>query len=155
VLIRTIVPRTHVHRALPKRRAAHSIFDDFWRDFGFATPVGDTRFVPRIDVSDSDAELRLSAELPGLEKSDFDVTVDGDVITIKGAKNIAREDGETPKRVARAERRGGEFSRSFRLPFEVDPDTISGSYRDGVLNVTVPKPAEPEPEVRTIPITTS
>jgi HSP20 family protein len=154
MFIRTIVPRSNVHRSLPRRRVARPLFDELWRDFGFAAGC-ETRFVPRIDVSESDAELRLSAELPGLQKGDFDVTVDGDVITIKGAKKVERGDGEATKHLARAERSTGEFSRAFRLPFEVDPDSVSGCYRDGVLSVTVPKPAEPEPQVRTIPITTS
>jgi HSP20 family protein len=153
MLIRSIVPRTTVHRFLPRRSAAHPSLDEFWRDYASTAACGETRFVPRVDVSETDAELRLTAELPGLEKSDFDVTVEADVITIKGTKKVARGDDETAKRVARAERRSGEFSRSFRLPFEVDPETVAGSYRDGVLSVTVPKPAEPQ--ARTVAITTS
>ena len=90
------------------------------------------------------------AELPGVEKADFEVVVDEDVLTIKGEKKLP-----TPVEVganARCERSGGEFSRSFRVPFDVDPDSVKGVCRNGVLTVPVPKPAAEPP--RTIPIAT-
>ena len=131
----------------------HPFFGEFWRDLGFAPAAGETAFRPRIDASETDEELRLTAEIPGLEDGDFEVTVDGDVITIKGEKKVARE--KDLEGCARRERSSGEFSRSFRVPFDIDPDSVKGSYRNGVLTVVVPKPVESQPQVRTIPIETA
>jgi HSP20 family protein len=131
----------------------HPFFGDFCRDFGFGPVAGGVAFRPRIDVSETDEELQLTAELPGLEEGDFEVTVDGDVITIKGEKKLAREGAA--EGCARAERSSGEFSRSFRVPFDIDPDSVKGSYRNGVLTVVVPKPVESQPKVRTVPIETA
>lgn len=153
MVIHTTIPRSLVRISRPRRRAVHPFFGDFWRDFGFGPLAGSAAFRPRIDASETDLELRLIAELPGLEAGDFEVTVDGDVITIKGEKKLARDDAA--RSCARAERASGEFSRSFRVPFDVDPDSVKGSYRNGLLTVTVPKPAEAQPQVRTIPVETA
>jgi len=153
MVIQATIPRSLVSGLHPRRRAVHPFVGEFWRDFGFGPVTGKTAFRPRIDVSETDEELQLTAELPGLEDGDFEVTVDGDVITIKGEKKVARE--EAAEGCARAERSSGEFSRSFRVPFDIDPESVKGSYRNGVLTVVVPKPAESQPQVRTIPIETA
>lgn len=141
MVIRTVFPRAFVRHPFPPSFAAHSIFDEFWRDFGIGPDDGDGAFVPRIDVTETADEMRLTAELPGLENEDFAVTVDGDMITIEGEKKVAA-------------RVRGAFSRSFRFPFEVDFDSVSGSYRNGVLRVVVPKP-DSASRVRTVPVATA
>ena len=159
MIIQAYLPRRIVRRALPRRPGAHPLFtggleaflDDFWRDFDDVPATRDGAFEPRVDVSETDSELHLAVELPGLEGEDFEVTVDDGVIAIHGEKKLPG-DGDAKGRV-HAERSGGGFSRSFRIPFEVDPEAVTGSYRNGVLTVSVPKPADPEP--RTIPITTA
>jgi HSP20 family protein len=151
--IQATIPRRLVRRSHPRRRAVHPFFGEFRRDFGFAPAAGEAAFRPRIDASQTDEELRLTAELPGLEDGDFEVTVDGDVITIKGEKKVARE--ANLQGCACAERTSGEFSRSFRIPFDIDPESVKGSYRNGVLTVVVPKPVESRTHVRTIPIETA
>jgi len=152
MVIQATIPRSLVSGFRPRRRAVHPFVGEFWRDFGFGPVAGKSAFRPRIDASETDEELLLTAELPGLEDGDFEVTVDGDVITIKGEKKVARE--EAAEGCACVERSSGEFSRSFRVPFDIDPDSVKGSYRNGVLTVTVPKPVESQPQVRTIPIET-
>jgi HSP20 family protein len=149
--IRTTFPRTSLWCSRPRRRTAHPFFGDLWLDFGFAPLAGLAAFHPRIDVSETDEELRLAAELPGLEDGDFEVTVDGDVIAIKGEKKLAPD--RTAEHRGRSERMSGVFARSFRVPFDIDPDSVKGSYRNGVLRVVVPKPAESQ--VRTIPVETA
>ena len=151
--IQATIPRRLVRRSHPRRRAVHPFFGEFRRDFGFAPAAGETAFRPRIDASETDEEVRLTAELPGLEDGDFEVTVDGDVITIKGEKKVARE--ANLQGCACAERTSGEFSRSFRIPFDIDPESVKGSYRNGVLTVVVPKPVESQTQVRTVPIETT
>jgi HSP20 family protein len=152
MVIRALDPRAYVRHPLPPRLAAHSIFDELWRDFGVAPAAGEGAFVPRIDVTETADEMNLTAELPGLENEDFEVTVDGDVITIKGEKKVPRKEASTG--FVRTVRSSGAFSRSFRFPFDVDFETVSGSYRNGVLRVVVPKP-DRSSQVRTVPIATA
>ena len=152
MVIRALAPRAFVRHPLHPRRAAHSIFEEFWRDFGVAPAAGEGAFVPGIDLTETDDEMNLTAELPGLENEDFEVTVDGEVITIKGEKKIPREEASAGfPRVARS---SGTFSQSFRFPFDVDFESVTGSYRNGVLRVVVPKP-DRSSRVRTVPIATA
>lgn len=153
MVIHTTIPRSLVRVSRPRRCTVHPFFGGFWREFGLGPAAGGTAFRPRIDASESDEALTLTAELPGLEVGDFEVTVDGDVITIRGEKKLPRD--ESARDCASAERASGGFSRSFRVPFEIDPDSVRGSYRNGVLAVVVPKPAESQPPARTIPVETA
>ena len=148
MLIRTVAPRRVVRHPFARGASAQSILDEIRRGFGNVPAAETAGFVPRVDVSETEESLLLEAELPGVEKGDFDVVVDDDVITIAGEKKVARP--AEVREAARVERPCGEFSRSFRLPFDVDPDSVKGVYRNGVLTVTVPKPAALRP--RTIPI---
>ncbi len=124
------------------------VFGDF---FGPAAGSVTPAFAPRVDVQETEQELRLSAELPGLEEKDFEVSLEGDVLTIKGEKTTAYD--EEREGVTHVERAHGSFRRSFRIPFDVDSDAVKASYKRGVLTVTLPKPAESQ--VRTIPISGS
>ena len=105
-------------------------------------------FVPRVDIDESETEVRLSAELPGLHEGDFEVLLDEDVLSIKGERKDEREG------YSRVESARGSFHRKFRLPFEADPEAVKASYKNGILEVIVAKPEEAQPKVRTIPVTT-
>lgn len=136
------------------RREVDRMFDDFFHDVGsHALPSWDTRppaVSPIVDVDDDDKELVITAELPGLDEKDLEVTLAGDVLTIKGEKKA-----ETEKKNGGsyyAERRYGAFSRSLRLPFEAKDGDIDAHYHKGVLTVRVPKPAEAQRSVRRIPV---
>jgi HSP20 family protein len=107
-------------------------------------------FSPKVDVEEKDDELRLVAELPGLEKKDFDVSVDGDLLTIKGEKKLERD--ADSKGASLIERSDGSFERSFRLAWEFDPDHIQASFKNGVLEVRIPKPEIEQPQARLIPV---
>ena len=150
MLINTVVPRRVVRRSLPHSRNVPSLFGEFCRGAAVGPTTGSAAFVPRVDVSETDETLLFVADLPGVGEGNFEVSVDGDVVTIKGEKKVERP--AEAKGVARMERAGGEFSRSFRIPFDVDAESVSGVYRDGVLTITVPKPAAKQ--VRSIPIST-
>jgi HSP20 family protein len=155
-----IVPRLAVRRVVPAPigpfcniSSLDRFFDDVWR--GFETPqiTRAAAFTPKVNVDESDDELRLAAELPGLEDTDFGVTIDGDLLTIKGEKKFERDvEGEDRSVIERSE---GSFERSFRFGWDVDPETVEASYKNGVLEVVIPKPKEEPPQVRTIPVTTS
>ena len=97
-------------------------------------------FSPAMNIAESENELIVTAELPGLESKDLDIAVQNDVLTIKGEKRHQTEDkGETWHRI---ESSYGTFSRSFQLPNEVDVDKVSADFKNGVLRVTLPKSAQ-------------
>jgi HSP20 family protein len=125
------------------RREVDRLFDDvFSRSFGrFPAAFGGSGFLhPTIDVEDNEKELVVTAELPGLEQKDFEVTLSGDLLTIKGEKKDSRE--EKKDGATYVERRYGSFSRSVRLPFEAGDQKVEADYDKGVLTIRVPKPAE-------------
>jgi len=97
---------------------------------------------PRIDLQDSEGELRLHADLPGVQASDLDVRVDGDVLTIRGERKAESERNEQNFHVM--ERSHGRFQRSIQLPFAPEPDEVEASVREGVLEVRIPKRAPQE-----------
>ena len=97
---------------------------------------------PRIDLQDSEGELRLHADLPGVQASDLDVRVDGDVLTIRGERKAESERNEQNFHVM--ERSHGRVQRSIQLPFAPDPDEVEASVREGVLEVRIPKRAPQE-----------
>ena len=131
-----------------------SWFDDLWRGFGSVPSAGALPgFVPRTDVTETDDEVRVTAELPGVEEKDFDVSVEGDVLTLKGEKRSDHE--EKREGYQRVERSRGSFHRAFRFSFDVAPDSVEAKFANGVLTITVRKPAEARSEVRTIPVSTS
>jgi HSP20 family protein len=97
---------------------------------------------PRIDLQDSDGELRLHADLPGVAPADLDIRVDGDVLTIRGERKSESERNEHNYHVM--ERSHGRFQRSIQLPFEPDPQQVEATVREGVLEVRIPKRAPQE-----------
>ena len=97
---------------------------------------------PRIDLQDSEGELRLHADLPGVQPSDLDIRVEGDVLTIRGERRSENERNEQNFHVM--ERSHGRFQRSIQLPFAPDPDQVQASVREGVLELRIPKRAAQE-----------
>src|SRR5258706_2309458 len=93
---------------------------------------------PRVDVSETDKEIDIDAELPGLEDKDIDVTLSGDTLTIRGEKKSEHE--EKKKNYYVSERSYGSFSRSIQLPFDADPNNISAKFDKSVLHIAIPKP---------------
>jgi HSP20 family protein len=118
-----------------------------------AAPGEKRSFVPAVNIEETDAELRLSVELPGLEEGDFEVTTDGDLLTIRGEKKVESTSDENGRR--RIERSRGSFERSFRVAWEIDSENVKAVYKNGVLDLVVPKPEEAQPQVRTIPVVAS
>ncbi len=93
---------------------------------------------PETDVVETEREIRVSVEMPGLKRDNIDIDVENNVLTIRGEKREEREEGEEGKYHI-AERRYGTFTRSFVLPRDVDAENIQAQFQDGVLNVTIPK----------------
>jgi HSP20 family protein len=101
-------------------------------------------WLPAFDVSETDEEIIVKAELPGMSVEDIDVTLTDGLLTIKGERKMDKEDkGENYRRI---ERKFGSFSRSFKLGVEVKADTIDASYKDGILTLTLPKAEDSKPK---------
>lgn len=115
-------------------------FDDFFRGFDM-TPFDQERWgalSPRIDLAENDREFRVTAELPGIEQEDIDVSLTRDVLTIKGEKKQEQE--EEGRNYYRMERSYGRFQRSIPLPQGmVDADNVDAAFKNGVLTITLPK----------------
>jgi HSP20 family protein len=109
------------------------LFSDFNR--GYRSPAA---IVPRMDVSETDKTIELTAELPGLEENDVEINFTDGVLTIRGEKKSENQK-DTDYRLV--ERSYGVFSRALELPPGIDPTNIQASLVNGVLTVTVPKPA--------------
>ena len=92
-------------------------------------------WMPAVDVEESEHFFAITAELPGVGKSDVNVTVDENVLTIQGEKKTENED----QKRHRVERSYGSFTRSFTLPKGVDADQVQAHYDNGVLKVMLPK----------------
>jgi len=114
--------------------------DRLFEDFGRKLPAfGATCLTPTIDVTETDKEIEITAELPGLEEKDVEVNVADNVLTIRGEKKADKE--EKNKNYQIVERSYGAFARTVELPDGIDPAAIKASIAKGVLKVTVPKPA--------------
>lgn len=104
--------------------------EDFWR--------------PAIDIEENNGNLMVRAEIPGMNKENIKVSVKEDMLKISGERKQENETKE--KTFHRIERSYGKFERIIRLPSEVDADKVKASYKDGVLNVTLPKPESMKPK---------
>ncbi len=101
-------------------------------------------WMPSVDVRETKDALEITAELPGLEPKDVEVSVENGVLTLKGSRQFEKaSEGETYHRVERAY---GSFERSFSLPTNVDPEKVKAAYRHGVLHLTLPKREEAKPK---------
>jgi HSP20 family protein len=117
----------------------NSMFDDFMLPTRF---VEDRETLwgwnPAVDVYENDDAIVVKAELPGMEKDQIAVDVQGRVLSIKGERASDNEINE--ERYYRRERTHGRFERALTLPAEVNPESIKAEYKDGILKVEVPKP---------------
>jgi HSP20 family protein len=99
---------------------------------------------PRVDIAETDNEFTIKAEIPEIKKEDVKVTVDNGVLNIRGERKQEKE--EKNKKFHRIERYYGSFSRSFTLPGNVDETKIEASFKDGMLNLQIPKVEEAKPK---------
>lgn len=131
------------------RREMDRMFDDF---FGGARPAqsGWTGLTPAVDINESEKEIIVSAELPGVTEKDIEVSLAGDLLTIKGEKRSQHEEKNGDSTYM--ERRFGSFARTVRLPFEAGEAQIDAKFANGVLTVCVPKPAQLQHAVRRIDV---
>lgn len=138
------------------QRAINQVFDSFFEGFNlspfadFNTSPG--RFSPSLDISENDKEFQVTAELPGMDEKDVELSLSNHTLTLKGEKKEEREDRR--KDYYRMERSYGMFSRSIPIPEGVDLDKVEASFKKGVLTVTLPKTPEAQKQRKKIPIKT-
>lgn len=113
------------------------------RDWEPGEDVSSRNWLPAVDISETDDALMLYAELPGMTKDDVDITVENNLLSIRGERKFEKED--TQENFHRIERTYGTFSRSFTLPTNVRSDEVSASFQDGLLRIEVPKAEEAKP----------
>jgi len=116
--------------------------DNFLNNFNSGISLEYGSFLPKVDISEDDKLLYIHAELPGLTKDDFKVTVNEDnLLVIKGSKNKENEvkDSGNGRTYHRIERSYGEFTRSFMLPENLKRDSIKAKFEEGVLHLTLEK----------------
>ena len=129
---------------LSLHREMNRLFDDVFRGVGQPAASGSQgqgdvgAFVnASMNVSETDKEFRITAELPGVTEQDIAVSLDDDVLTIRGEKKFERKDDK--ENFHFVERSYGTFQRSLRLPYAVESEQVRASFENGVLTVTVPK----------------
>lgn len=132
-----------------------SMFDiddlfDFWSPArGRESALG--AFTPRVDIKDKKDHYEITAELPGVDKDDLEVTLENGVLTIQ-AETHKEEKEEKEGKVIRQERRYGKYMRSFQVGDAVKQDDIKASFKDGVLHLRAPKVEPVTPEARRIKV---
>jgi HSP20 family protein len=106
----------------------------------------------RVDVAETDKEITLTADLPGMEEKDLDISISDGVITIQGERKEEKEEKDEKRHYRYVERSFGSFSRSLELPSTAEADKIAATFKKGVLTVKVPKKAEAK--AKKIPVRT-
>ena len=138
------------HPLLLLHRDVNRLFDDFVRGFGLSSFGGFGRELswPSLEFGETDTEVRVIAELPGLDEKDVDITVEEGVLTLRGEKKSEVEDKDR----GYTERSYGRFERRIGLPRGVERDKSSATFQNGVLTITLPKSEAANETVRRIPV---
>jgi HSP20 family protein len=125
-----------ITRYQPSTDLLRPFFDDIMTPFG---RMGSSMRVPDTDVIESENEIRVVCELPGMRTEEVELSLENNVLTISGEKRAERQEGREGDNYHLSERRWGRFSRSFVLPREVNQEQIRAHFENGVLTVTIPR----------------
>jgi HSP20 family protein len=149
------VPVTQTETSNPflaLHREMNRMFDDFARSFDLPALSGGgwngwSGGWPHVEVSENDDDVKVVAELPGLDVKDIDITLHDGTLTLRGEKKTESQGA------LYSERWQGQFQRSLQLGPDVDPDKVNAAFRNGVLTITVAKRPEAQRQTKRIPIT--
>lgn len=135
---------------IPWSRQENRLFDELFRDFGLPSmgSFGKSLAWPNLELGESDKEVRITAELPGLDAKDVDITVEEGVLTLRGEKKAEVQDKDR----GYTERSYGRFERRIGLPRGIERDKANATFRSGVLTITLPKSEAANENLRRIPI---
>ena len=140
---------------LSLHREMNRLFDDVFR--GLELPSGFTRFSgagttwPNIEISDTEKELRITAEVPGLEEKDIELLLDDGILTLRGEKKSETEDKERQF----SERFYGRFERRISVGPDIEQDKVDASFKNGIITVTLPKTERAQSKAKRITISGS
>jgi HSP20 family protein len=134
-----LVPWTTRREMGTLRRDMEDLMSRFFRS-PFLPSGAEGEWVPSVDIRESDGEIQVDAELPGLNAEDIDLNVSGDLLTLRGEKKEEHEEKEGA--YTYREMRSGSFQRSIRLPSEVHGGKADARFKNGVLTVRLPKAEE-------------
>ena len=123
-----------------------NLFEGFLRPMRAANRDADGQLVPPVDITEEEKQYVITAELPGIDKKDIDVSVNDGVLTIRAERKAETEDKDKEGRLIRRESRYGQYSRSMRIDRSVDVSKVSASHKDGLLRLVLPKTSEAVPQ---------
>ena len=143
-------PEYDSHPLLSLHREVNRLFDDVFRGFGVPAfgGLGRNGGWPHVEFSETDKEIRVTAELPGLDEKDVEISVEEGVLALRGEKRAEIEDKDR----GYSERSYGRFERRIGLPQGIDREHANATFRNGVLAVTLPKTEAAKQNVRRIPV---
>lgn len=129
----------------------HNTIQKYFDDFApFNSPFLTEEYSPKIDISEKENKVVVTAEIPGVKKEDLKLTLQDNILTIEGEKK--NESVVDEKDYYRKERRFGSFKRTFTLPFEVESEKVNADFKDGVLTIKLNKVKPEIPEEKVIKI---
>ena len=120
------------------------LFEDAGRGWRTDEPTATTTWSPAVDIFETEGEIVVKAELPGMERKDITLNLEKNVLTLKGERRFEKETKED--NYHRIERSYGTFSRAFSIPATVDEEQIRADYKDGVLKIVLPKKEQSKPK---------
>jgi HSP20 family protein len=120
------------------------LFDDAGRGWRADEPAATTTWSPAVDILETENEIVVKAELPGVDRKDISLNLENNVLTLKGERRFEKETKE--ENYHRIERAYGGFSRAFSIPATVDEEKIRADYHDGILSIALPKKEQVKPK---------
>lgn len=147
------VRREEAWTTYPARDELSSVLEDLFRSFPALSSSLETKsasFSPKVDLTETEKEIKVSAELPGLTEKDIDLTLAKDSLTIKGEKSEEKED--RTHGYYRAERHYGSFQRTIPFPCEIDSERVDATFKNGVLTISLPKSTKEQDAVKKVSI---
>lgn len=135
------------------QRDVNRLFDDMLKSFDIGLPTESVPSIfsgnwPKVEVSDGEKAVHVTAELPGMEEKDVELLLEDDVLTLRGEKRSENED--TARHFS--ERFYGQFERRIRLGYDIDQDGVKASFKNGVLDIVLPKNQAAQSRVKRIPL---
>jgi HSP20 family protein len=144
------------HPLMTFQRDLDRMFQDLWQNFDrpvFGRFEGERNvIIPKLDLHETENEIVVTAELPGMEEKDVEVVLGDNVLTIKGEKKVEHEEKEKEKGYVYSERSFGSFERRIPIDTEIVSDKVDAAFKDGVLTVTLPKTPEARKHFKRIPV---
>ena len=141
---RAPLARSYLAPISPLTSEMSRLLDEFSRSLSAVGALTAPGLSPSIDVTETDKEIEITAELPGLERQDVEVSLEDNVLTIRGEKKMPADADDKNKNYHMSERSYGVCYRAFQLPVGIDPASVEATMANGVLKIKIPKPAHCE-----------